>query len=44
MGIELASCPMRSVGDPAGAELVGLAAVGAGFRTFPQEFEAVARR
>lgn len=44
MGIELTFCLMRSVGDPAGVELVGLAAVGSGFRTFPQEFAAVVRR
>lgn len=35
---------MRLVGDRAGAELVGLSTVGAGFRTFPQKFEAVVRR
>jgi len=44
MGIELASCLMHLAGDPGRAELVGLLAVGAGFRTFPQEFAAVLRR
>jgi len=44
MGIELAPWLMRSVGDQAEAELVGLSAVGAGFRTFPQELAAVPRR
>src|SRR5690606_13088817 len=34
---------MLSFGDPPGAELVGLSAVGAGFRAFPQEFAAVVR-
>lgn len=43
-GIELASCLMHLAGDPGRATLVRLLAVGAGFRTFPQEFVAVLRR
>ena len=43
-GIELASWVMLLAGDPGRAELVGLLATRAGFRTFPQEFEAVVRR
>ena len=44
MGIELTSWVMRLAGDLSWAELVGLRATGAGFRTFPQEFAAVVRR
>jgi hypothetical protein len=44
MGIELTSWVMRLAGDLGWAELVGLPAAGAGFRTFPQAFEAVLRR
>jgi hypothetical protein len=44
MGIELGSCLMHLAGDPGWAELVGLFAVGAGFRTCPQEFAAFLRR
>ena len=35
---------MRLAGAVGWAELVGLPATGAEFRTFPQEFEAVLRR
>jgi len=44
MGIELASSVVPWTDDLDQAELVGLLAVGAGFRTFPQEFAAVLRR
>lgn len=43
-GIELTSCLMHLAGDLGWAELVGLSTVGAGIRTFPQEFAAVLRR
>lgn len=43
-GIELASWLRHLADDLGRAELVGLSEVGAGFRTFPQEFAAVLRR
>ena len=43
-GIELAADLMHLVDDLGQAELVGLLAVGAGLRTFPQEFAAALRR
>jgi len=43
-GLEPASWVMHLAGDLGWAELVGLPATGAGFRTFPQEFAAVLRR
>jgi len=41
MGIELTSCLMHLADDLGRAQLVGLPATRAGFRTFPQGFAAV---
>jgi hypothetical protein len=44
MGIELAAGYLHTVDANGQSELVGLRASRAGFRTFPQELEAVVRR
>jgi hypothetical protein len=44
MGIELPTGFLHTVDANEQSELVGLRASRAGFRTFPQEFEAVVRR
>jgi hypothetical protein len=44
IGIELAADFRHMAGAKCRWKLVGLFATGAGFRTFPQEFEAVLRR
>jgi hypothetical protein len=44
MGTELAADLMYLADDLGQAELVGLTATRAGFRTFPQEFAAALRR